>query len=138
MSHPALERVARCSRYGRRLLTAQPNLAETVAGQLDQAFGRAAMLAFLAEPACADETALHQRLRQLRQRVWLIVTARELAGQADLAEVMASYSTLAEVCIAAALDFHHAELAARLGEPRDENGIPQLLGVVVMGMLGGG
>jgi len=50
MSHPALERVARCSRYGRRLLTAQPNLAETVAGQLGQAFSRAAMQAFLAAP----------------------------------------------------------------------------------------
>ncbi|TXH72692.1 bifunctional [glutamate--ammonia ligase]-adenylyl-L-tyrosine phosphorylase/[glutamate--ammonia-ligase] adenylyltransferase [Thiobacillus sp.] len=138
MSHPALERVARCSRYGRRLLTAQPNLAETVAGQLGQAFGRAAMQAFLAEPACADEAALHQRLRQLRQRVWLIVTARDLAGQADLAEVMATYSTLAEVCIAAALDFHHAGLAARHGEPRDENGIPQQMVVVGMGKLGGG
>ncbi|MHB1075184.1 bifunctional [glutamate--ammonia ligase]-adenylyl-L-tyrosine phosphorylase/[glutamate--ammonia-ligase] adenylyltransferase [Thiobacillus sp.] len=137
MSHPALERVARCSRYGRRLLTAQPNLTETVAGQLGQAFGRAAMQAFLAEPACTDEAALHQRLRQLRQRVWLIVTARDLAGQADLAEVMATYSTLAEVCIAAALDFHHTELAARHGEPRDENGSPQRMVVVGMGKLGG-
>ena len=137
MSHPALERVARCSRYGRRLLTAQPNLAETVAGQLGQAFGRAAMQAFLVEPACTDEAALYQRLRQLRHRVWLIVTARDLAGQADLAEVMATYSTLAEVCIAAALDFHHAELAARHGEPRDENGSPQRMVVVGMGKLGG-
>ncbi|WP_296893005.1 bifunctional [glutamate--ammonia ligase]-adenylyl-L-tyrosine phosphorylase/[glutamate--ammonia-ligase] adenylyltransferase [Thiobacillus sp.] len=137
MSHPALERVARCSRYGRRLLTAQPNLTETVAGQLGQAFGRAAMQAFLAESACTDEAALHQRLRQLRQRVWLIVTARDLAGQADLAEVMATYSTLAEVCIAAALDFHHTELAARHGEPRDENGSPQRMVVVGMGKLGG-
>lgn len=137
MSHPALERVARCSRYGRRLLTAQPNLAETVAGQLGQAFGRAAMQAFLAEPACTDEAALHQRVRQLRQRVWLIATARDLAGQADLAEVMATYSTLAEVCIATALDFHHAELAARHGEPRDENGSPQRMVVVGMGKLGG-
>ena len=137
MSHPALERVARCSRYGRRLLTAQPNLAETVAGQLGQAFGRAAMQAFLVEPACTDEAALHKRLRQLRHRVWLIVTARDLAGQADLAEVMATYSTLAEVCIAAALDFHHAELAARHGEPRDENGSPQRMVVVGMGKLGG-
>ena len=138
MSHPALERVARCSRYGRRLLTAQPNLAETVAGQLGQAFGRAAMQAFLAEPACVDEAALHQRVRQLRQRVWLIVTARDLAGQADLAEVMTTYTTLAEVCIAAALDFHHAELATRHGEPRNENGIPQQMVVVGMGKLGGG
>ncbi|MCL5060885.1 MAG: bifunctional glutamine synthetase adenylyltransferase/deadenyltransferase, partial [Candidatus Thermoplasmatota archaeon] len=119
MSHPSLDRVARCSRYGRRLLAAQPQLAEVVAGQLDRAFAREAMQAFLAEPPCADEAALHQRLRQLRQRVWLVATARDLAGSADLAEVTATWSILAEVCIAAALDFHHAALAARHGEPRD-------------------
>lgn len=138
MNHPALERVARCSRYGRRLLAAQPDLAETVIGQLGQAFDRAAMRAFLADPAGADEDTLHRRLRQLRQRVWLITTARDLAGKADLAEVVATYSTLADVCIAAALDFHHSELAARHGEPRDEHGQPQRMVVVGMGKLGGG
>ena len=137
MTHPAFERVARCSRYGRRLMAAQPQLVESAAGQLDQAFSRAAMQDFLAEPACVDEAALHQRLRQLRQRVWLITTARDLAGSADLAEVMTTWSTLAEVCIAAALDFHHAELAARHGEPRDEHGKPQRMVVVGMGKLGG-
>jgi glutamate-ammonia-ligase adenylyltransferase len=138
MSHPALERVARCSRFGRRLLAAQPQLAEALAAALDQPFGRAAMQAFLAKPPCADEAALHQRLRQLRQRVWLVTTARDLAGTADLAEVMTTWSTLAEVCIAAALDFHHAELTARHGEPRDEHGTPQQMVVVGMGKLGGG
>ncbi|MHB1437221.1 MAG: bifunctional [glutamate--ammonia ligase]-adenylyl-L-tyrosine phosphorylase/[glutamate--ammonia-ligase] adenylyltransferase, partial [Thiobacillus sp.] len=138
MSHSALDRVVRCSRYGRRLLAAHPQLAEAVAGQLDQAFAREAMQAFLAEPPCADEAALHQRLRQLRQRVWWVATARDLAGSADLAEVTATYSTLAEVCLAAALDFHHAALAARHGEPRDEHGQPQQMVVVGMGKLGGG
>lgn len=138
MSHPALDRVVRCSRYGRRLLAAHPQLAEAVAEQLDQAFAREAMQAFLAEPPCADEAALHRRLRQLRQRVWWVATARDLAGSADLAEVTATWSTLAEVCLAAALDFHHAALAARHGEPRDEHGQPQQMIVVGMGKLGGG
>ncbi|MBU1264091.1 MAG: bifunctional [glutamate--ammonia ligase]-adenylyl-L-tyrosine phosphorylase/[glutamate--ammonia-ligase] adenylyltransferase [Gammaproteobacteria bacterium] len=138
MSHPALDRVVRCSRYGRRLLAAHPLLTEAVAGQFDQAFSRDAMQAFLSAPACADEAALHQRLRQLRQRVWLVATARDLAGSADLAEVTATYSALAEVCLAAALDFHHALLAARHGEPRDEHGQPQQMVVVGMGKLGGG
>ena len=137
MTHPAFDRIARCSRYGRRLLTAQPQLAGIAAGQLDQAFGREAMQAFLNEPPCADEAALHQRLRQLRQLVWLIATARDLAGSADLAEVTATYSLLAEVCIGTALHFHHAALAARHGEPRDENGQPQQMVVVGMGKLGG-
>ncbi|KVW97136.1 bifunctional [glutamate--ammonia ligase]-adenylyl-L-tyrosine phosphorylase/[glutamate--ammonia-ligase] adenylyltransferase [Thiobacillus denitrificans] len=138
MSHPALDRVVRCSRYGRRLLAAQPQLAEAVAGQLDHAFTCEAMQAFLNQPPCADEAALHQRLRQLRQHVWLVATARDLAASADLAEVTATYSVLAEVCLAAALDFHHAALVARHGEPRDENGQPQQMVVVGMGKLGGG
>jgi glutamate-ammonia-ligase adenylyltransferase len=138
MTHPELERVARCSRYGRRLLASQPQLAKAVAGQLGRAFTREAMQAFLTAPPCTDEAALNQRLRQLRQRVWLIATARDLARKADLAEVMATYSALAEVCITAALDFHHAALAARHGEPRDEHGQPQQMVVVAMGKLGGG
>jgi glutamate-ammonia-ligase adenylyltransferase len=138
MSLPALDRVARCSRFGRRLLEGQPQLAEAVAGLLDQPFTRAAMQAYLNQPPCADEATLHQRLRQLRQRVWLITTARDLTGSADLAEVTVTWSTLAEVCITAALDFHHAALAARHGEPRDEHGQPQQMVVVAMGKLGGG
>ncbi len=138
MSHPALDHVARCSRYGRRLLAAHADWADALVGQFDHAITREAMHAFLAEPPCSDEAALHQRLRQLRQRVWLIVTARDLAGSADLAEVTATWSTLAEVCINTALDFHHAGLAARHGEPRDENGQPQQMVVVAMGKLGGG
>ena len=138
MTHPALDRVARCSRFGYRLLAAQPLLAEVVEKQLDHAFTREAMQVFLTEPPCTDEAALNQRLRQLRQRVWLIVTARDLSGTADTAEVMTAYTALAEVCIAAALDFHHAALAARHGEPRDEHGQPQQMVVVGMGKLGGG
>jgi glutamate-ammonia-ligase adenylyltransferase len=138
MTHPELERIARCSRYGHRLLAAQPQMAEATASRLGQAFSREAMQTFLAEPPCADEATLHQRLRQLRQRVWLTTTARDLAGSADLTEVVATWSALAEECIDAALGFHHAELVARHGEPRDEHGQPQRMVVVGMGKLGGG
>ena len=138
MLHPAFERLIGCSRFGSRLLEAQPALADSLSVQLGTPVTRSAMQVFLSDPPCADETALHQRLRQLRQRVWLITTARDLAGTADLAEVTTAYSALAEVCISAALDFHHAALAARHGEPRDEAGQPQQMVVVGMGKLGGG
>ena len=108
MTVPDLALLERCSRYGQRLLLAQPALAEATRLAFGQAFTRDAMLDFLNTPACTDEDSLHRRLRQLRQRVWLIVTARDLAGLADLAEVTAAYTALAEVCIATALDFHHA------------------------------
>lgn len=136
MSNPVLDRVVRCSRFGRRLIQSAPALVNAIA--FDRPFGRSAMQAFLAEPPCTDEDALNRRLRQLRQRVWLTVTARDLAGAADVAEVTAAYTDLAEVCIAAALDFHHAQLAARHGEPRDEAGQAQEMVVVGMGKLGGG
>ena len=135
---PALDHVARCSRFGRHLLAARPRLADEVAPRLGRPFTRADMDAFLASPVCVDEATLHQRMRQLRQRVWLVTTARDLAGQADLAEVVATWSTLAEVCIGAALDFHHTALAARHGAPRDAEGRPQRMVVVGMGKLGGG
>ncbi|WP_310446762.1 bifunctional [glutamate--ammonia ligase]-adenylyl-L-tyrosine phosphorylase/[glutamate--ammonia-ligase] adenylyltransferase [Thiobacillus sp.] len=138
MSHSALDRVARCSRFGRRLLEAQPQLADAVAAWIEQGVSREAMQTFLAEPPPADEAGLHQRLRQLRQRIWLAITARDLAGTADLAEVTAAYSALAEVCTTTALAFHHAVLAERHGEPRDASGQPQQLVVVGMGKLGGG
>ena len=136
MPNPVLDRVVRCSRFGRRLIQSAPALVNAIA--FDRPFGRSAMQAFLAEPPCTDEDALNRRLRQLRQRVWLTVTARDLAGAADVAEVTATYTDLAEVCIAAALDFHHAQLAARHGEPRDETGQAQEMVVVGMGKLGGG
>ncbi len=138
MPHRAIDQIRHCSRYGRRLLAAQPALESSVLPLLDQAFSRAAMQEFLSSPPCNEEISLAQRLRQLRQRVWLIATARDLAGTADLAEVMRTYSTLAEVCITAAIDFHHAALAARHGEPRDSQGQPQQMVVVGMGKLGGG
>jgi len=125
----------RCSRFGVRLLDARPELADL---QLDRPYDRLTMQAFLAAPPCTDEDSLHRRLRQLRQRVWLVVTARDLAGTADLAEVTTAYTDLAEVTIAAALDFHHTRLAARHGQPRDAAGHAQQLVVVGMGKLGGG
>ncbi|MCA1925838.1 MAG: bifunctional [glutamate--ammonia ligase]-adenylyl-L-tyrosine phosphorylase/[glutamate--ammonia-ligase] adenylyltransferase [Thiobacillus sp.] len=135
MSVPALDRLVRCSRYGSRLLAARPALAEL---DLTRPYDRAVMEGFLANPPGADEDTLYRRLRQLRQQVWLVVTARDLAGEADLAEVTTAYTDLAEVSIAAALDFHHNALVARHGEPRDATGEPQRLVVVGMGKLGGG
>ena len=137
MTDNALENLQACTRFGRLLLAAQPHLADEISLHLDVAFTREAMLTFMHTPSCADETALHARLRQLRQHVWLRATARDLAGLADLYEVTRTYSDLAEITLSAALDFHHAALAERYGEPRDHAGTPQQLVVVGMGKLGG-
>jgi glutamate-ammonia-ligase adenylyltransferase len=68
-----------------------------------------------------DEAALQRRLRRLRQRVLLRVMARDLDGGASLAEVCETMSDLAELQIAAALDWTRA----------------RELVVVAMGKLGG-
>jgi len=69
-----------------------------------------------------DEAAFKRRLRRLRQRVLLRTMARDLEGLADLAEVCATTSALAELTIRAALQWLREE---------------ELI-VVAMGKLGGG
>ena len=135
MTDTALQLLQSCSRFARRLLAAQPALASEVE-RLDAPWTRDAMAAFLAD--ASDAPALDTRLRQLRQRVWVRTTARDLSGRADLAEVMRTWSELAELAIAQAVAIHHRELATRHGEPRNAAGEPQRLVVVGMGKLGGG
>ena len=93
------------SRYAAERLAARPELAPEVdmerAGA--RSFGAAEMRAALAGVAAGDEKGLKRQLRRLRQRVLLRTMARDLEGRADLAEVCASMSDLAEACIAAAL-----------------------------------
>jgi glutamate-ammonia-ligase adenylyltransferase len=107
------------SRYAERLLAARPEIAEEL--RADAPFARAQMAAALEGAAADEEAALKRRLRRLRQRVLLRVMARDLDRGADLAEVCETMSDLAELEIAAALDWTHA---------RD-------LVVVAMGKLGG-
>ncbi len=107
------------SRYAERALTARPELAAELGAPAR--FARDEIAAALAGASDDDERALKRRLRQLRQRVLLRVMARDLEGSADLAEVCATMSDLAELEIAAALDWTRA---------RD-------LVVVAMGKLGG-
>ncbi|HVB49771.1 MAG TPA: bifunctional [glutamate--ammonia ligase]-adenylyl-L-tyrosine phosphorylase/[glutamate--ammonia-ligase] adenylyltransferase, partial [Burkholderiales bacterium] len=124
------------SRYAEQLLAARPELvAEAVATR--PAFGRAEMQAALAGAEADDEQALKRRLRRLRQRVLLREMARDLAGEADLAEVCAAMSDLAELTIALALQWADARLAAEHGTPRGASGCAERLVVVGMGKLGG-
>ena len=137
MTDHALQRLHACSRFGRRLLDSHPDLAEEISQHLNEAFTRAAMQGFIDEPPGDSEAELHTRLRQLRSRVWVRTTARDLTELAYLQEVMLTYSDLAEVSLTAALNFHHAALAERHGQPLDEQGNPQQMVVVGMGKLGG-
>ena len=87
----------------------------------------------------ADGDSLSRAVRRLRKEVMLALIARDLAKRADLNEVVAATTALAETTIEAAVAGAHAELAGQFGEPRGEaSGLPQKLHVVGMGKLGGG
>ena len=111
------------SRYAEARLAAHPELAaemdlERAAGQ---AFSATEMRGALAGFRADDEAAFKRRLRRLRQRVLLRTLARDLEGAADLAEVCAAMSDLADACLGAALEWlEESELI-----------------VVAMGKLGG-
>ena len=124
----------RFSRYVRRLLAAEPDLAARL--KFDAAQGAAHMRERLAQ-LLGEDAALGRALRRLRKEVMLALIARDLSGRADLAEVVATTTALAEVAIEAAVAMLHAELAQQYGEPRAEDHTAQQLHVVGMGKLGG-
>src|SRR3990167_3752436 len=113
------------SRYAGQVLAARPELVAELADPAP--FARAAIAAALAGAPGGDEQGLKRRLRRLRQRVLLRVMARDLSGRADLAEVCATMSDLAELEISVALGW----AVQRLGAPAH--------GFIVVGMgkLGG-
>ncbi len=77
-------------------------------------------------------------LRRLRRRVLLTLIARDATGRAELAEVVATMTWLAELTVRSTMAAMARELAARHGVPIGANGVPQDLLVVGMGKLGGG
>jgi glutamate-ammonia-ligase adenylyltransferase len=124
------------SRFARSLLTAQPQLKCELAAEGPWTPG--AMREFVAGQPQETEPQLHAVLRQLRQRVMLRLLARDLLRKADLAEVCATTTALAEVTIQSALVWLEPRLEADLGVPASEKGERQRLIVVGMGKLGGG
>lgn len=87
---------------------------------------------------CADEAELVQRLRHLRRREWVRLAWRDLAGWADLAEVMTTLSAFADAAIDGALGQLHLWQSATTDLPRGTVGNRPLKMVVLgLGKLGG-
>jgi glutamate-ammonia-ligase adenylyltransferase len=125
---------AEFSAYARAALNALPGLAE----RLDTSVPYARQRMRESVAGLAPE-ALGAGLRRLRREVMLTVMARDLGHAADLAEVTATMTALAEEAISAGLAAAVAETRARFGTPQGgESGQPQTLHVVGMGKLGGG
>jgi glutamate-ammonia-ligase adenylyltransferase len=94
------------------------------------------------ETACSDELTLDDfdsLLRRLRRRFIAALYWRDLNHLADFDEVSRAMTTMAEVFLQQAIDFHYQKLTIKLGLPiGKESGRPQPMLVVGMGKLGGG
>jgi len=85
-----------------------------------------------------DEEALKRCLRRFRRRELIRIAWRDLAGWADLEEVLSSISKLGETCIRAALDWLYAQATEKQGAPiGEESGKPVPMVVLGLGKLGG-
>ncbi len=133
LADPALSRAVRLSRYARQLV--ESGNCATDLRDFEHPYDREEMRAALSA-APADPTELARRLRQLRKAVMLRLIVRDLSGRADLKEVVATASALAEEAVNTALDFHERALSREFGQPRGVSG-PQRLQVIAMGKLGG-
>ena len=134
----SIDAALRFTRYGQRLLVAEPALRDELRAGADQPFLRAEMQAFLSAQAIAEEASLKRALRALRKRVALRLMLRDLSGLADLGEVMSSITQLAETTIQCALVHLDSGMQQVQGTPMGEDsGTRQELIVVGMGKLGG-
>src|SRR5690349_15226006 len=132
-----IARAVRLSRYVRRLLDAEPAL-KLDAG-LERPFSAGEMRSMLANSSSAADADLARELRRLRKRVMLRMIARDLGGVAELPEVLATTTALAEVAISHAVGQLDQRLAAQYGVPHGAaSGRVQQLHVLGMGKLGGG
>ncbi|MFQ5545430.1 MAG: bifunctional [glutamate--ammonia ligase]-adenylyl-L-tyrosine phosphorylase/[glutamate--ammonia-ligase] adenylyltransferase, partial [Acidiferrobacterales bacterium] len=137
-----LPRVWACSEFVARTCALHPQLLTELvdSGDLLRSYGPdllAERVSRLMETV-QNETALMQCLRVLRRRELVRVAWRDLAGWADLAEVMVNLSALADVCIDTALNWLYADAADKHGTPNGEQSGESVPMVVLgLGKLGG-
>ncbi|MHB1678449.1 MAG: bifunctional [glutamate--ammonia ligase]-adenylyl-L-tyrosine phosphorylase/[glutamate--ammonia-ligase] adenylyltransferase [Sulfuriferula sp.] len=126
------------SRYFQRLCTADSSYADRILTHLDTPWNIALMQAQLASALIEDGAGLQTALRKLRQIVVGHIIVRDLAGLADLHEVMRICTDLAQVTAKCALHYHAAWLAETHGMPVTAEETPMELAIIGMGKLGGG
>ncbi len=133
---PSLPEIAETSRYLARLLAARPALAAEVEASLGQPVAAAELASWLAAQE-VGEANLKPMLRQLKQRAYARIAARDLAGLAPLGEVVECMTLIAELAVGKAAEVLGKGLIERYGTPRGADGRAQELIVIGMGKLGG-
>jgi glutamate-ammonia-ligase adenylyltransferase len=133
---PSLPEITETSRYLGRLLATRPALAEEVEASLGQPVTAAELAGWLAAQE-VSEANLKPMLRQLKQRAYARIAARDLAGLAPLGEVVECMTLIAELAVGKATEVLGKGLGERYGTPRGADGRAQELIVIGMGKLGG-
>lgn len=134
-----VQHASHCSRYVQRLLGAEPGLLAWLRDNYAQPGSAGEMAVWLNDMPARDEVELSAALRSLRKRVMLKLLTRDLGGLADLDEVMACMTALAELAVQRAQICAMQTLQQQYGLPAGtDSGTPQELLVIGMGKLGGG
>ncbi|MFC3106928.1 bifunctional [glutamate--ammonia ligase]-adenylyl-L-tyrosine phosphorylase/[glutamate--ammonia-ligase] adenylyltransferase [Undibacterium arcticum] len=130
------------SRFQARWLNADPARADqlaTLAGLSLSTVDFAVLLQKEIDAGLPQPLPLQRAMRRLRNLLVASLIERDLAGRADLAEVVDTMTGFADFAIRTHLDALHAEMTAAHGTPiGEESGQPQQLIVLGMGKLGGG
>lgn len=125
-----------CSRYLSQMLASRPWLTEQLVAHMDERLDTGSLTAFL-QPLTLDPTSVCEALRKLRTWVLCHLAVRDLAGDANLAEVTETMSAFADLAVCVAHDVEHAALVEKHGEPLGPGGWVQELLIIGMGKLGG-
>jgi glutamate-ammonia-ligase adenylyltransferase len=88
--------------------------------------------------ALITEAGLDAGLRRFRNHQMLRIIWRDLCGLATLAETFSDLTSLAGLCLQAAIGEHNCRLQEKYGKPLGEDGSEQRLFVIGMGKFGGG
>jgi glutamate-ammonia-ligase adenylyltransferase len=134
-----LRRTRACSRFARNLLDSDAALSPWLSANYKFPCNAAEMESWLNAMSISDEASLSRAVRRLRKLVILKLLSRDLGGLADLDEVMACMTSLAELTVQRSQSFAMAALVEQYGSPiGSTSGIPQEMLVISMGKLGGG
>ena len=136
-----LGKVWACSDFVARALIRRPTLLDELHTEgfetgrsPDEYQQRVAQTISAAEPT---EEGLMHALRLLRQKEMVRIAWRDLAGLADVEQVLHELSDLAEAIIEQTLACLYQQTTEPLGIPRNSQGEPQQMLVLAMGKLGG-
>ena len=126
------------SRFYRRWLAADPLRADSVQ-TLARLSLTTANFAHILQKDIDQGLALPRAMRRLRNLLVCTLIERDLRGDADLAEVVASMTAFADFAVQTHMTALHAELVALHGEPiGEDSGRAQAMIVIGMGKFGGG